>query len=215
MLTDVDLDNADQQRFALHFDDLTTAHPTVPAAEGAPNVLPVGSENGKANHWHTDVTSVLNPPQASTLRSLVIPPYAGETLIANAATAYRDLPEALRDFAEALWALHANDYDDAVPPQTVDEAERERRTEFISIKYQTAHPIVRVHRLTGERGLFVGGFAQRIVGPVHRRVPGILRILQSYVTRPENVLRLRWAPHRITQHSPSTTTTTCRAGCTT
>src|SRR5882762_884622 len=60
----VDLDDEGQQRFARHFGDLTTAHPTVPALEGAPNVLPVDSERGRANHWHTDVTFVLNPPQA-------------------------------------------------------------------------------------------------------------------------------------------------------
>ena len=207
VFTDVELDDAGQQRFARHFGELTTAHPTVPAVDGAPNVLPVDSENGKANHWHTDVTFVLNPPQASTLRSLVIPPYGGETLIANAAAAYRDLPQVLRDFADGLWAVHTNDYDYAVPPESVDDAERERRAEFISIKFQTVHPVVRVHPLTGERGLFIGGFAQRIVGLSTGESREILRILQSYVTRPENVLRVRWAPHqlvlfdnRITQH---------------
>lgn len=69
---DVHLDDEGQQAFARHFGDLTTAHPTVPAVDGAPNVLPVDSEQGSANHWHTDVTFVLNPPQASTLRSLTL-----------------------------------------------------------------------------------------------------------------------------------------------
>ena len=73
------------------------------------------SENGSANHWHTDVTFVLNPPQAPTLRSIDLPPYGGETLIANSAGAYRDLPDALRNFADALWAVHTNDYDYSVP----------------------------------------------------------------------------------------------------
>lgn len=93
---DVHLDDEGQEAFARHFGDLTTAHPTVPAVDGAPNVLPVDSERGRANHWHTDVTFVLNPPQASTLRSITIPPYGGETLIASSAAAYRDLPEPLR-----------------------------------------------------------------------------------------------------------------------
>ena len=88
----ISLDDEGQQRFARYFGELTTAHPTVPAVDGAPNVLPVDSEDGRANHWHTDVTFVLNPPQASTLRSIIIPPYGGETLIANAGAAYRDLP---------------------------------------------------------------------------------------------------------------------------
>jgi taurine dioxygenase len=204
----VRLDDTGQQRFARYFGELTTAHPTVPAVAGAPNVLPVDSEQGKANHWHTDVTFILNPPQASTLRSIVVPPYGGETLIANAATAYRDLPTPLRDFADTLSAIHTNDYDYAVPPESMDQAERDRRAEFVSIKFETVHPVVRVHPLTGERSLFIGGFAQRIVGLSRAESVDILRLLQSYVTRPENVLRWRWSPeqlvlfdNRITQHS--------------
>lgn len=204
---DVDLDDAGQERFARYFGALTTAHPTVPAAEGAPNVLPVDSEKGTANHWHTDVTFVLNPPQLSTLRSIVVPPYGGETLIANSGAGYRDLPETLRNFADTLWAVHTNDHDYAVPAEDVDEASRERRKQFTSIVYQTAHPVVRVHPLTGERNLFIGGFAQRIVGLSTGESRDILRLLQSYVTRPENVLRWRWEPrqlvlfdNRITQH---------------
>ena len=75
----------------------------MPAVEGAPNVLPVDSERGRAaNNWHTDVTFVLNPPQAGTLRSITLPPYGGETLIAGSAAAYRNLPEPLRALADTL-----------------------------------------------------------------------------------------------------------------
>jgi alpha-ketoglutarate-dependent sulfate ester dioxygenase len=203
----VDLDDDGQQRFARYFGELTTAHPTVPAVPGAPYVLPVDSEVSRSNHWHTDVTFVLNPPQASTLRSVVIPPYGGETLIANAGAAYRDLPGPLRDFADSLWAIHTNDYDYAVPPESLDEARLARREVFLSTRYETAHPVVRVHPLTGERGLFIGGFAQRIVGLSTGESRDILRLLQYYVTQPENVLRVTWEPgqlvlfdNRITQH---------------
>ena len=65
VFTDLTLDDAAQGRFAAHFGPLTTAHPTVASAPGAPNVLPVDSERGRANHWHTDVTFVLNPPATS------------------------------------------------------------------------------------------------------------------------------------------------------
>ncbi|MGW2860107.1 TauD/TfdA dioxygenase family protein [Streptomyces sp. SDr-06] len=204
---DVDLDDEGQQAFARHFGDLTTAHPTVPAVDDAPNVLPVDSERGRANHWHTDVTFVLNPPQASTLRSITVPPYGGETLIANSASAYRSLPEPLRQLADTLWAEHTNDYDYAVPDEEVDEDKAEQRAQFTSITFRTAHPVVRVHPLTGERGLFIGGFAQRIVGLSVAESRKVLDLLQAYVTRPENVLRWRWSPNqlvlfdnRITQH---------------
>jgi alpha-ketoglutarate-dependent sulfate ester dioxygenase len=203
----ISVDDDGQQRFARYFGPLTSAHPTVPAVDGEPNVLPVDSEDGRVNYWHTDVTFVLNPPQASTLRSIVIPPYGGETMIANAGAAYRDLPEPLRAFADTLRAVHTNDYDYAVPPESLNETERERRKLFISTKYETAHPVVRVHPLTGERGLFIGGFAQRIVGLSTGESKDILRLLQHYVTRPENILRVAWEPgqlvlfdNRITQH---------------
>jgi alpha-ketoglutarate-dependent taurine dioxygenase len=204
---DVDLDDEGQQRFARQFGELTTAHPTVPSVEGAPNILPVDSERGRANHWHTDVTFVVNPPQASTLRSIVVPPYGGETLIANSATAYRDLPEPLRNFADTLWAEHTNDYDYAVPQESLDEERAAQRAQFTSIEFRTAHPVVRVHPLTGERGLFIGGFAQRILGLSVADSRKILDLLESYVRRPENILRWRWSPNqlvlfdnRITQH---------------
>ncbi len=205
---DVHLDDAGQEAFARHFGDLTTAHPTVPAAvDGAPNVLPVDSERGRANHWHTDVTFVLNPPQASTLRSITVPPYGGETLIASSAAAYRDLPEPLRVLADTLWAEHTNDYDYAVPEESIDAERAAQRAQFTSITFRTVHPVVRVHPLTGERGLFIGGFAQRIVGLSTTESRKILDLLQAYVTRPENILRWRWSPdqlvlfdNRITQH---------------
>ena len=128
-------------------------------------------------------------------------------LIANTGAAYRDLPGPLRDFAGTLQAVHANDYDYAVPPESLTDTERARRTVFISTRYETVHPVVRVHPLTGERGLFIGGFAQRIVGLSTGESRDILRLLQHYVTRPENVVRLSWEPgqlvlfdNRITQH---------------
>ena len=202
----VELDDAGQERVASWFGELTTAHPTVPAVPGTTSVLAVDSESSKANEWHSDVTCVVNPPQVSTLRSITIPPYGGETLIANAAAAYRDLPRPLRDLADSLWAVHTNAYDYARPPAPT-EARRQHDVAFVSAVYEAEHPVVRVHPLTGERGLFVGGFAKRIVGLSSSESADLLRIFQSYVTRPENLVRWSWSPdqllifdNRITQH---------------
>ena len=91
--------------------------------------------------------------------------------------------------------------------EEVDERQAANRAEFTSIKYRTVHPVVRVHPLTGERGLYIGGFAQRIAGLSPGESRRILDLLQAYVTRPENVLRHRWSENqlvvfdnRITQH---------------
>jgi alpha-ketoglutarate-dependent sulfate ester dioxygenase len=208
VFSDVRLDDAGQQRFARSFGELTSAHPTVPSVDGEPNVLPVDSERSVANNWHTDVTFVVNPPQLSTLRSVVLPPYGGETLIANAGAAYRALPDSLRRLADGLWAVHSNAYDyAAVRAADLSEKARAGYAQFTSIEYQTVHPVVRVHPITGERGLFIGGFARGIKGLSPDESRDVLRILQSYVTRPEHILRWRWSPNqlvlfdnRITQH---------------
>ncbi len=104
------LDDEAQQRFVSRFGPLTGARPTVPSAEGRPNVLEVSGEQGvRSNTWHTDVTFVLSPPKLTSLRSLVVPAYGGDTVIANSAAAYQDLPEPLRLLADQLWAVHTND----------------------------------------------------------------------------------------------------------
>ncbi|WP_270889535.1 TauD/TfdA dioxygenase family protein [Pedococcus sp. 5OH_020] len=201
------LTDEQQERFAAHFGPLTTAHPTVASAPGAPRILPVDSEKGIANHWHTDVTFVQSPPKATTLSSKVVPPHGGETLIANTGAAYRELPEPLRLLADSLWAIHTNDYDYAKPEEALDDQAKDNRREFTSIAYRTAHPVVRVHPETGEKGLYLGGFAQRLVGLSASESRDLIRLFQSYITRPENIVRVAWEPdqlvifdNRITQH---------------
>lgn len=200
------LDAAGQERFASRFGTLTTAHPTVPGGE-TPNVLDVDGEVNKANEWHTDVTFVVTPPAITTLRSVVVPPYGGETLVASSAAAYRSLPEPLRAWAETLWAVHTNVYDYAEPRPQRKEAELAYREVFESTRFETAHPVVRVHPETGERGLFIGGFVRGIEGLSTTESRDVLRLLQAHVTKPEHVLRWSWQPgqllvfdNRITQH---------------
>jgi taurine dioxygenase len=200
------LDAAGQERFAARFGALTAAHPTVPGGE-TPNVLDVDGGVNKANEWHTDVTFVVNPPAITTLRSVIIPPYGGETLIANSAAAYRSLPERLRAWAETLWAVHTNVYDYAEPRPHRSAAEAAYREVFESTPYESSHPVVRLHPETGERGLFIGGFVRGIEGLSTTESRDLLRLLQAHVTRPEHVLRWSWAPgqllvfdNRITQH---------------
>lgn len=200
------LDAAGQERFAASFGPLTSAHPTVPGGE-RPTILDVDSARNKANEWHTDVTFVVNPPAISTLRSITVPPYGGETLIASSAAAYRSLPEPLRAWADTLWAVHTNVYDYARPPGGLSDTDQEYRSIFESSRFEARHPVVRVHPESGERGLFIGGFVREIEGLSTTESRDVVRLLQAHVTRPEHVLRWSWQPeqllvfdNRITQH---------------
>lgn len=203
------LDANGQVAFARRFGEVTTAHPTVPSLSGHPEVLDLdyGRTVARANNWHTDVTFVDRPPLGSILRAIVIPPTGGDTIWANSVTAYQDLPPHLRNLADQLWAVHSNAYDYAAAVVDLPEEVRAYREVFTSTVYETIHPVVRVHPESGERGLFIGGFVRRIRGLSQTESDDIVRLLQSYVTRPENTVRWRWQvgdvafwDNRATQH---------------
>jgi len=160
----------------------------------------------RANSWHTDVTFVDRPPLGSVLRALVIPPAGGDTIWANSVTAYQDLPEHLRNLADKLWAVHSNAYDYATAFDIPEEV-KSYRDVFTSTVYETLHPVVRIHPESGEKGLFIGGFVRQIRGLSPTELGEIIRLLQSYITRPENTVRWRWKvgdvafwDNRATQH---------------
>jgi taurine dioxygenase len=195
--------------FAHRFGEITTAHPTVPSLTGHPEILDLdyGKTAARANNWHTDVTFVDRPPLGSILRALEIPAYGGDTIWANSVTAYRDLPEHLRQLADELWAVHSNAYDYAEAAVNLSDDLKAYREIFTSTVYETLHPVVRVHPESGEKGLFIGGFVRQIRGLSTTESDHIIQLLQSYVTRPENTVRWRWEvgdvafwDNRATQH---------------
>ncbi|GHH84235.1 hypothetical protein GCM10018793_48090 [Streptomyces sulfonofaciens] len=184
------------------------AHPTVPSGDGRYALRIDSDYGGRANQWHTDVTFVPAYPAFSILRALVVPPYGGNTIWANTATAYSALPAPLRTLAESLRAEHSNDYDyAALRPDALPEQLEHYREVFTSTKFRTEHPVVRVHPETGERVLLLGNFVQRIVGLTGRDSRALLELFQRYVESPENTVRWQWQvgdvaiwDNRATQH---------------
>lgn len=201
------LDDAGQEAFAQLWGQ-PVAHPTVPVRAGSGYLLELDSvHGGRANSWHTDVTFDLAYPQASILRAVVIPAAGGDTVWANTAQAYLDLPPALRQLADSLWALHTNDYDYAARFNTDDAGLKRYREIFTSTIYETEHPVVRVHPETGERTLVLGHFVKKLLGYPTSDSDHLLQLFASYVTRLENTVRWRWSvgdiaiwDNRATQH---------------
>jgi taurine dioxygenase len=202
------LDDQRQEAFA-HLLGEPVAHPTVPSREGTRYLLELdGAEGQRANSWHTDVTFVDAYPKASILRSVVAPAFGGDTLWANTATAYSGLPSELRELADKLTAVHSNEYDYAGAKQDVSAEKLERyRKVFTSTVYETEHPVVRVHPISGEKSLLLGHFVKRIKGYSQADSAHLFGLLQSHVIRQENTVRWRWQAgdvaiwdNRSTQH---------------
>jgi taurine dioxygenase len=208
-----DLSARQQIAFARRLGPLTQGHPTLPVVDGEELILDLDSlAGGSANHWHTDVTFVDRPPMFSILRAMVLPEVGGDTLWANTVAAYADLPDDLRQLADGLRALHSNGHDYGRPDVValrakIGQARLRNLENFVSQVFETEHPVVRVHPETGERALLLGGFAHRLVGHGAAESVDLLRIFQSYVTRPENIVRWNWQvgdvaiwDNRATQH---------------
>ena len=210
-LRDQNLDYARQVAFAERLGPLTLGHPTLASPPGQPYLEEIDSRRGsRANHWHTDVTFVDQPPAFTLLHAIVIPAVGGDTIWANTVTAYESLPGDLRDLADQIRIIHTNDYDYAAVTGREARTDSEvaaRREEFVSTVYETEHPAVRVHPETGERSLVLGGFARAVTGFPPQTSRDLIRILQDYVTRPEQTIRWHWRAgdiaiwdNRATQH---------------
>ncbi|MBC9248849.1 taurine dioxygenase [Pseudomonas alcaligenes] len=202
------LDDQAQEAFAKLLGE-PIAHPTVPVRAGTHYLLELdGAQGHRANSWHTDVTFVDSYPKASILRSVVAAKAGGDTVWANTESAYQDLPDSLRELADKLWAVHSNEYDYAAIKPSVDPARLEEyRKVFASTVYETEHPLVRVHPVSGQRSLLLGHFVKRIKGLSQGDSQRLFDILQGHVTRLENTVRWRWQEgdvaiwdNRATQH---------------
>ncbi len=139
--------------------------------------------------WHTDLTAAINPPKASILRGVTIPPYGGDTFWTNLAAAYEGLSETFRNFVDTLKGIHRFE-----PPagakinSNYDESIRRRVME-------SEHPIVRIHPESGERILFVSpSFLKSVSGLTPRESGQILELLWEHITRPEYTVRFKWEP---------------------
>ncbi|MGD0106367.1 MAG: TauD/TfdA family dioxygenase [Rhodopila sp.] len=189
--------------FASAFGQPTVGHPVFGFVEGYPQIYSIARDRFKARQvgelvirpwtgWHTDVTAAVNPPAASILRGVDIPPYGGDTMWTNLAEAYKGLSEPVRRFVETLRGVHY-----FTPPEgqtaTPDFVERSKRRPLVS-----EHPLVRVIPENGERVLFVSpSFLKRIAGVTPSESQHMLELLWEHVTRPEYTVRFRWQPGSI------------------
>lgn len=204
------LNDQTQEDLAWIFGAAAKTHPTVPAAQGTQYIYEVDSHLGAANYWHSDLTWSDTLPRGAILRAVVVPPRGGDTLWANTATAYVDLPPRLRRLANTSWAIHSNasDYGNKVLDGTEDgERRHEFWSNFQSTVFETLHPLVHVHPETRARCLLTGEFLQRVIGMTAGESARLYAVLQYYITRRRNTVRWRWAvgdvavwDNRATQH---------------
>jgi alpha-ketoglutarate-dependent taurine dioxygenase len=192
------LDHAQHVAMARQFGECTIGHAVFGHVAGYPEIYSV-AKNRTANSdrssmmvtpwsgWHTDITAAVNPPAASILRGVTIPPYGGDTFWTNLAVAYAGLSEPMRAIVDGLRGIHA------FVPREMAGASSEYNEQVRRRALRSDHPIVTAHPETGERVLFVSpSFLKSIVGMTPRESQKILELLWEHVTRPEYTVRFKW-----------------------
>lgn len=202
------LDDAAQAGFAQLFGELTRAYAAKPELASGHNVLELDSQHGgRAPSWHTDATYTDRPPAMTFLRTVMLPPYGGDTAWANTAAAYANLGPKMREFADGLRAVHSNGHvvQGKRIPQLVNAASTGEGSRMKSVVYETEHPVVTVHPETGERAILLGAFTKNIID--REDSESVLELFENRVTRLENTVRWRWSlgdfaiwDNRATQH---------------
>jgi taurine dioxygenase len=194
LVRDQDLSDADLIAFSRRFGDLDWAPIQETGrrfVEGMPelyvvsNVIENGEPIGSLGHgeavWHTDMSYVEQPPKASILYALEVPPVGGNTSFVNMYAVYDALPDVLKARIAGLRVKHDGTYNSGgyvrqgvVPSDDPREAPG------------ALHPLVYVHPETGRPALYLGRRRNAYVeGLALLDSEALLDELWSLVERPE------------------------------
>lgn len=196
------LGSADQRRFAAHWGELET-NPLLTAGDSAEVVrFDRSAVPSYENVWHTDVTFRERPALGAVLQLREVPEVGGDTMWADMAAAYDNLPEAVRRRIDGARAVH--DFLPGFERFTPAGRLAGFQEQFPPVE----HPVVRRHPETGRRMLFVNSsFTTRIVGWDRAESDRMLRLLFQQAHVPEYQVRFHWQAgdvafwdNRATQH---------------
>lgn len=136
--------------------------------------------------WHSDLSYDANPSDISMLYSVQVPDEGGDTLFANMQAAYEALPDATKARIEGRMAVHRYGYRGGGAIVNLNEDQDARHP-------PVTHPMVRTHRESGRKALFVNpGFTVAVEGMAKDESDALLDELFSHATRPEFVYRHKW-----------------------
>ena len=112
---------------------------------------PIGALGDGEALWHTDMSYVAQPPDASMLYALEIPAAGGDTSFCSMKAALAKMPRELVDRIRGLDIKHDGTYDSGGYLRKGVAASADPRASV-----GTPHPIVVEHPVSGDRGLYLG-----------------------------------------------------------
>jgi taurine dioxygenase len=115
------------------------------------NGVAIGSLGAGEAVWHTDMSYLEDPPQASVLYALEVPAQGGDTSFCSMYGAWESLPPELQRRIESLRVKHDGTYNSGGYVRAGVAPTDDPRTSPGAL-----HPLVCIHPETGRRGLYLG-----------------------------------------------------------
>ena len=184
-----------------------------PQLKGLPD-CPLVTEVIKLEHetlnfggvWHSDTTYLQQPPMASLLYAIEIPPYGGDTLFSNQYMAYETLSDGLKKTLSELVAVNTS----SKPEVSMTREDRMREAGMELNILSAFHPAVRTHPETGSKALFVNkAHTTHFKDWTESESKSLLEFLFQHQVRTEFTCRFRWEKNslafwdnRCIQHHP-------------
>ena len=152
------------------------------------NGEPIGSLGAGEATWHTDMSYLEDPPKASILYALEVPPAGGNTYFCDMYRAYESLPDELKRRVEGLKLKHDGTYNSGgYLRQGVIAADDPITSPG------TFHPLVCTHPETKRRMLYLGRRRNAYIeGLSLPDSESLLDQLWSYTTREELAWHNEW-----------------------
>ena len=156
--------------------------------------------------WHSDTTYLQQPPMASLLYAIEIPPYGGDTLFSNQYMAYETLSDGLKKTLSELVAVNTS----SKPEVSMTREDRMREAGMELNILSASHPAVRTHPETGNKALFVNkAHTTHFKDWTESESKSLLEFLFQHQVRTEFTCRFRWEKNslafwdnRCVQHHP-------------
>jgi taurine dioxygenase len=152
------------------------------------NGVPIGSLGAGEAVWHTDMSYLADPPKASMLYALEIPPAGGSTYFCDMYRAWEVLPASFKQRIESLRLKHDATYNSGGYVRhgltAVDDPVNSPGT---------YHPLVCTHPETGRRALYLGRRRNAYIdGLPPAESEALLDDLWSYATQAEGIWGHQW-----------------------
>ncbi len=152
------------------------------------NGLPIGSLGAGEASWHTDMSYLEDPPKASMLYALEVPPTGGNTYFSSMYHAYESLPDGLKQRISGLRLKHDGTYNSG---GYVRQGAAAIDDPLVSLGVY--HPLVCTHPETGRRLLYLGRRRNAYIGGLPlSESDALLDELWSYAAREEHAWHNEW-----------------------